>query len=154
MSHNRLVRPPSFHPQVADALIGACAAVLTPEAAPQVRTVLSAAGGRAAPPRLRPNHPSRSSETAQTAQKPPTTNQPQQLDYEGALEDYGRRLAGCVAAFCDFHYSALPNVQKRYALLEKVRRRCAARMLAVRLPALATKTALSPRPSLSRQPPP
>jgi hypothetical protein len=64
-------------PQVADALIGACSAVLTPEALPR-------------------------------------------LDYEGALDDYGRRLASCVALFGDLHYSALPSVQKRYLILEKV----------------------------------
>ena len=64
-------------PQVADALVAACSAVLAPEAVAQ-------------------------------------------LDFEGPLEDFGRRLAGCVAVFGDLHYSALPDVQKRFQLLEKV----------------------------------
>lgn len=45
-----------------------------------------------------------------------------ELDFEGSMEEYGRRLCSILALFADLHFAAMPNVHKQYVLIQHVSR--------------------------------
>lgn len=53
----------------------------------------------------------------------------QELDFEGGLEQFGRRLVATLVAFADLHWGCITSLEKKYGWLQHVRGRgCQARV--------------------------